>query len=285
MNGSWHRYRPGRALAPPAVAGAARARGSGRRRGVLRRPGRRALRGAGRSAPPGPGQPRSGPPGARLRRCGGRPPAPLPGTPRPLDQRRAARPAGARRHRQHLAQRDAVRRAGRPARAGRRPRRRHAPPARRDGPAPADGECRDRPGAQPPRCACTGARDGRVRGAGRRSGRTSSAARTRGRRTGARRVRLGRDDRHRGHDCGPVRTAGPPGSSSPTRTDRRAATRSPSRGRSSNGWRPARDDPVDLVRRSFVFLLEREPKESILRSFDLPVIGRYFPDYEREITS
>ena len=43
------------------------------------------------------------------------------------------------------------------------------------------------------------------------------------------------------------------------------------------------DDPVDLVRRSFVFLLEREPKESILRSFDLPVIGRYFPDYERAI--
>ena len=46
---------------------------------------------------------------------------------------------------------------------------------------------------------------------------------------------------------------------------------------------PGADDPVDLVRRSFVFLLEREPKESILRSFDLPVIGRYFPDYERVI--
>ena len=73
--------------------------------------------------------------------------------------------------------------------------------------------------------------------------------------------------------------------SSPTRTDRRAGTRSPSRGRSSNGWRRGADDPVDLVRRSFAFLLEREPKESILRSFDLPVIGRYFPDYERTITS
>jgi len=36
-----------------------------------------------------------------------------------------------------------------------------------------------------------------------------------------------------------------------------------------------------LVRRSFAFLLEREPKESILRSFDLSVIGRYFPEYER----
>ena len=43
---------------------------------------------------------------------------------------------------------------------------------------------------------------------------------------------------------------------------------------------PGADDPVDLVRRSFAFLLEREPKESILRSFELPVIGRYFPDYE-----
>ena len=39
----------------------------------------------------------------------------------------------------------------------------------------------------------------------------------------------------------------------------------------------------ELVRRSFEFLLEREPKESILRKFDLPVIGRYFPEYEGEI--
>ena len=41
----------------------------------------------------------------------------------------------------------------------------------------------------------------------------------------------------------------------------------------------------DLLRRSFEFLLEREPKESILRRFDLPLIGHYFPDYEREIRS
>ena len=39
----------------------------------------------------------------------------------------------------------------------------------------------------------------------------------------------------------------------------------------------------DLVRRSFEFLLEREPKESILRQFDLPLIGHYFPEYEGEI--
>ncbi len=40
-------------------------------------------------------------------------------------------------------------------------------------------------------------------------------------------------------------------------------------------------EPDDLVRESFAFLLEREPKESILGSFDLTVIARYFPEYER----
>jgi hypothetical protein len=39
----------------------------------------------------------------------------------------------------------------------------------------------------------------------------------------------------------------------------------------------------ELVRASFEFLLEREPRESILRTFELSVIGRYFPEYEREI--
>ena len=41
--------------------------------------------------------------------------------------------------------------------------------------------------------------------------------------------------------------------------------------------------PEELVRESFAFLLEREPKEAILRQFDLMVIGRYFPEYEAEI--
>jgi len=41
--------------------------------------------------------------------------------------------------------------------------------------------------------------------------------------------------------------------------------------------------PQALVRRSFEFLLARESKESILRSFALPEIGRYFPEFEREI--
>jgi hypothetical protein len=46
---------------------------------------------------------------------------------------------------------------------------------------------------------------------------------------------------------------------------------------------PGAADPVELVQASFAFLLEREPKESILREFDLTIIGRYFPDYETEI--
>lgn len=41
--------------------------------------------------------------------------------------------------------------------------------------------------------------------------------------------------------------------------------------------------PEALLRASFEFLLAREPNTSILRRFDLPVIGHYFPEYEREI--
>jgi hypothetical protein len=40
----------------------------------------------------------------------------------------------------------------------------------------------------------------------------------------------------------------------------------------------------ELLRRSFEFLLEREPKESILARFDLSMISRYFPEYEKEIS-
>ena len=46
------------------------------------------------------------------------------------------------------------------------------------------------------------------------------------------------------------------------------------------------DETIEsLLRRSFEFLLERESKESILSSFNLRVISRYFPEYEREITN
>ena len=46
---------------------------------------------------------------------------------------------------------------------------------------------------------------------------------------------------------------------------------------------PGASDPTGLVKVSFEFLLEREPPQSILRSFDLLEIGRYFPEYEAEI--
>lgn len=38
-----------------------------------------------------------------------------------------------------------------------------------------------------------------------------------------------------------------------------------------------------LVKASFKFLLERESNSSILRSFDLKVIERYFPEYPNKI--
>lgn len=41
--------------------------------------------------------------------------------------------------------------------------------------------------------------------------------------------------------------------------------------------------PEELIEKSFEFLLEREPNTSILRSFELSVIGSYFPEYEETI--
>jgi len=46
---------------------------------------------------------------------------------------------------------------------------------------------------------------------------------------------------------------------------------------------PGAADPEALVRAAFDFLLTREPRESILRRFDLPAIGRYFPEWEAEV--
>jgi hypothetical protein len=45
------------------------------------------------------------------------------------------------------------------------------------------------------------------------------------------------------------------------------------------------EPPEDFVHRCFEFLLEREPKESILRRFDVSVIGSYFPEFEQEISA
>ena len=41
----------------------------------------------------------------------------------------------------------------------------------------------------------------------------------------------------------------------------------------------------DLIKKSFQFLLEREAKESFLRSFNLYIIKRYFPEYKDEMSS
>jgi hypothetical protein len=48
------------------------------------------------------------------------------------------------------------------------------------------------------------------------------------------------------------------------------------------GWTKT---PEELIRSSFKFLLEREPKESILESFELPTISRYFPEYDQAVRS
>ena len=39
----------------------------------------------------------------------------------------------------------------------------------------------------------------------------------------------------------------------------------------------------ELLKKSFEFLLARESNTSILRNFDLSVVARYFPEFEREI--
>jgi hypothetical protein len=45
------------------------------------------------------------------------------------------------------------------------------------------------------------------------------------------------------------------------------------------------EDVEELVRRSFGFLLEREPPGAILRRFELSVIETYFPEYDEVIRS
>ena len=54
----------------------------------------------------------------------------------------------------------------------------------------------------------------------------------------------------------------------------------------TQGYLQAIDDGLAYARAlhqaAFRFLLDREPKESILRRFDVTVISRYFPEFERE---
>jgi hypothetical protein len=64
-----------------------------------------------------------------------------------------------------------------------------------------------------------------------------------------------------------------------TATVHRVTLRDADRQRLGGGDMPAEQ----VIEESFRFLLEREPNTSILNSFDLPVIGRYFPEYPAEI--
>ena len=44
-------------------------------------------------------------------------------------------------------------------------------------------------------------------------------------------------------------------------------------------------DPSQCVEAAFRFLLDREPKEAILRRFNLTLIGHYFPEFEAQLPS
>ena len=82
----------------------------------------------------------------------------------------------------------------------------------------------------------------------------------------------------------------------PTPTGWRCAvTIDDGRGTSTHDVTVGTDDAVDLaaaadaadverlVYETVAFLLEREPRSSILAHFDLPVVERYFPEYASEI--
>ena len=44
-----------------------------------------------------------------------------------------------------------------------------------------------------------------------------------------------------------------------------------------------RHTPERCLEAAFRFLLDREPKEAILGRFDVTLISRYFPEFEREL--
>jgi hypothetical protein len=50
-------------------------------------------------------------------------------------------------------------------------------------------------------------------------------------------------------------------------------------------WGKGAQEPDALVRRAFEFLLEREPVHEILKSFELADIGKYFPEFDREMSA
>ena len=42
-------------------------------------------------------------------------------------------------------------------------------------------------------------------------------------------------------------------------------------------------EPARVIEAAFRFLLDREPKEAIMASFDVSVIPRYFPEFEARL--
>ncbi len=49
------------------------------------------------------------------------------------------------------------------------------------------------------------------------------------------------------------------------------------------GLTSGRYDALQLIEAAFLFLLEREPKEAILRRFDLAIIESYFPEFQAQL--
>ena len=50
-------------------------------------------------------------------------------------------------------------------------------------------------------------------------------------------------------------------------------------------WGRGAENPDDLVRRAFEFLLQREQPAEILKSFQLSDIQTYFPEFEKAMSS
>jgi hypothetical protein len=42
-------------------------------------------------------------------------------------------------------------------------------------------------------------------------------------------------------------------------------------------------DPVKIVKKTFEFLLEKEPKEKILEEFDINTVSHYYPEFIAEL--
>jgi len=50
-------------------------------------------------------------------------------------------------------------------------------------------------------------------------------------------------------------------------------------------WGRGAENPDDLVRRAFEFLLQREQPAEILKSFELADVQKFFPEFEKAMSS